>query len=254
MKENSLKYLYRYFPYSEVNRQNIENIFKYNQLYFPTPSTFNDPFDCRLKLDFNGTKIQWDNYLKGLVNKYSPHLNRFKKREQLRKMKKKAKSLNFSNQVLRSMKDEIGVLCLSEINDNILMWSYYSSGHTGFCLRFDYSIHNQFFGQALKVNYAEKYPQINFFNNSKEERMRAMLLTKAKIWKYEQEWRIIAYEKGSGLYNFSKESLSGIIWGAEMNEADKDHLSSILSENHYNISLYQSEYIDREYKLGILIV
>lgn len=28
------------------------------------------------------------------------------------------------------------VLCLSETNDNVLMWSHYAGGHTGFCIEF----------------------------------------------------------------------------------------------------------------------
>lgn len=33
--------------------------------------------------------------------------------------------------------DSMGVVCLSEHGDDILMWSHYSDGHQGFCLEFD---------------------------------------------------------------------------------------------------------------------
>ena len=32
-----------------------------------------------------------------------------------------------------------GVCCLSEKHDDVLMWSHYSNGHKGFCLKFETS-------------------------------------------------------------------------------------------------------------------
>jgi len=132
-------------------------MFRFNQLFFAPPSSFNDPFDCRLKFDFHGTDSQWDEKLKNLIDIKAPQLSRKQKREHLKRMKKEVGHIDFSNQVLKSLKDEIGVLCLSEKNDEILMWSHYSMGHSGFCLQFDYSKNEAFFGQALKISYADKY-------------------------------------------------------------------------------------------------
>jgi len=84
--------------------------------------------------------------------------------------------------------------------------------------------------------------------------MKAMLLTKSNNWKYEQEWRLIKHKNGPGLYSFPKERLSGIIWGAEMPEHCKEVISGIISSNKYNLSFFQSIYVDREYKIKIVKV
>ena len=56
--------------------------------------------------------------------------------------------------------DEMGVFCMSEVKDQILMWAHYSEGHTGFCLEFSASSTTPFFGRAQKIKYREKYGSI----------------------------------------------------------------------------------------------
>ena len=56
MTEKNVKYLYKY---SRFEQKRIKEIILENKLYFPYPSTFNDPFDCKslLSLKNSTTKM-----------------------------------------------------------------------------------------------------------------------------------------------------------------------------------------------------
>jgi hypothetical protein len=49
-----------------------------------------------------------------------------------------------------------------------------------------------------------EYPNVNFFTSSMQEQVDAILLTKAKHWEYEREWRIID-TSGPGLHEIQPE-------------------------------------------------
>lgn len=245
------KYLYKYFSLDEKNTHHIRNMFIYNKLYFPAPSEFNDPFDCRLKFLFNGTKQQWRQFFNRLIKEREPELNRSQRQVKLREMMKVRNTIDFSNNVLRTLKDDIGVLCLSEINDDILMWSHYSQGHTGFCLEFSYSPKEYFFGRALKVNYKLDYPLVNFFISTSEERFKEMIFTKARFWEYEKEWRIVEYDYGRGAYGFPKELLTGITFGCQMSDENKKKIKEWVQTNTFTPIFYQASIKYKKYGLDI---
>lgn len=100
----------------------------------------------------------------------------------------------------------IGVLCLTENPDNLLMWAHYSESHTGFLVEFDTS--DPFFtsttppahvnadaaetaqfaaeyGHLRQVIYADQRPAIVLTAMSFD-----VFLTKGTCWSYEQEWRM----------------------------------------------------------------
>jgi hypothetical protein len=76
------------------------------------------------------------------------------------------------NTIKKSLNDTIGILSLSEIEDNILMWSHYSADHTGFVIEFDEK--HPFFDQRKKssemrrhvkrVRYSDKRPRLTIFD------------------------------------------------------------------------------------------
>ena len=114
-----------------------------NQFYFSKPEKFNDPFD--FNTDFviedqteENLRVTFDRNRKAYVDKKEfdekylingvPNYKDFE--EYFIEEGNKSIKNNFKDWV---------VLCFSEINDDILMWSHYSDGHRGFCLKFDTS-------------------------------------------------------------------------------------------------------------------
>lgn len=125
----------------------------------------------------------------------------------------------------------IGVLSLSEVNDNLLMWAHYAQGHTGFVLEFDET--NPFFGGVKlssdelwglhKVRYADDRPETNVSDLN----MAAILMTKGKVWEYEREWRAFrplnqAADKKDAqpypvyLFNLPPNCVQSVLLGARM--------------------------------------
>jgi hypothetical protein len=100
------------------------------------------------------------------------------------------------------MNSEVGVLCLSASNQSILMWSHYSSGHTGFLLGFDSE--SEFFqhracepgeiGELRAVTYSRERVRVTV-PVSDTDPSPDFFFTKNDEWKYEQEWRILRFLK-----------------------------------------------------------
>jgi Protein of unknown function (DUF2971) len=150
---------------------------------------------------------------------------------------------------LQAFVNKLGICCFSEIRDSLLMWSHYSDGHRGFCLEFEAEANNIFFGRALKVEYKRelKIPNILQVRNFVD----STLLTKAEEWRYEQEWRIIEHEKGSGSQKFPERLLTGIILGCLMPKDSKEKIIQLAGERSTRPKIYQATLKKNEYALEI---
>ncbi|MDB6021619.1 MAG: hypothetical protein JWQ04_1476 [Pedosphaera sp.] len=165
----------------------------------------------------------------------------------------------------------IGVLSLSEVKDNLLMWSHYALGHEGFVLEFDES--NVFFGGRQtnsdeiwglhKVRYTEERPQTVIADFD----MRAILMTKGKPWEYEREWRSLrpfnqAAQKLETqpypvyLFDLPAECIRSVIFGARMaNEVREGILKSIFVNPAYaHLELFQTIIDTKKYALHFVPV
>ncbi|MGV3659575.1 MAG: DUF2971 domain-containing protein [Prosthecobacter sp.] len=89
----------------------------------------------------------------------------------------------------------IGILCLSEVRDSVLMWGHYTNNHQGFVVGFD-SNHSFFsqnksrqnhMGCLQQVEYKSERPQVTLSDVTSK----AWFLTKSEHWSYEKEWRIV---------------------------------------------------------------
>jgi Protein of unknown function (DUF2971) len=89
----------------------------------------------------------------------------------------------------------LGVLCLSEVPDSLLMWAHYAGSHTGFVVEFDAlhpSFHEQKSGEddlrhIRRVYYRDTRPSAPLADMSAIE----LFLVKSGHWGYEREWRIV---------------------------------------------------------------
>ncbi|MFH0790404.1 MAG: DUF2971 domain-containing protein [Candidatus Omnitrophota bacterium] len=182
----------------------------------------------------------WENYLKERIDEYIPNLNKAQKQAEIERLALKAKSNpNFGNHP--SYIDKMGVFCMTEKKDNILMWSHYADGHRGICLEF-HSIHsNPFFAIAYQMEYTSQYSKPNLFRSTENEKMQAILLTKSKDWEYEKEWRIINHDKGPGVYSFPAKLLTGVILGCSMVKEHKDLITALTLSREPKPKIYQAE-------------
>lgn len=95
---------------------------------------------------------------------------------------------------LDTISRDVGLICLSAVPDDILMWSHYTKGHSGFVLGFDTT--NEFFAQptVLEVDYQEERVLMGHYSDPRDaqrlsEIVNSMIRRKSPHWAYEKEWR-----------------------------------------------------------------
>src|SRR5262245_38977124 len=105
---------YRLFKYRSLAGRNLEytrRIIEQRRIYYASPRQFNDPFDCQFWVNMDGAPLS----AFGLS-----------KQEEIR---------SFAADFMREETNkDVAILSLSEVNDNLLMWSHYADCHTGLCL------------------------------------------------------------------------------------------------------------------------
>lgn len=254
---DDMKVLYKYRDLKEENIGYVERTFKYNEVYFSKPADFNDPFDSRPKFSLTARESELKNYLNDRILIYFPELSRQQRRTETRTLIKSKKfqdpeMLHVLEVAQKKLLEETGVFCLSAIPDNILMWSHYAFAHTGLCLGFEATAYTDFFGVAQKVNYQMQYPVVNLIKDSKEDMLTSALLTKAKFWKYEQEWRIVLWERHPiGVYQFSSGLLKEVILGARISEENKNKVLSLINDMEFSPKIYEAKLNENHYGITI---
>lgn len=181
--------------------------------------------------------------------------------------------------VLGGLNKSIGILCLSETPDNILMWSHYSANHTGLVFEFN-DAHvfldqrqtgNELQGHVRKVRYSKDRPKLTIFNPSlsDEENRRNwindFLWVKSSNWEYEKEWRMIqTFRDWKGVIRNTVppiylcpipiECMKGIIVGCRAKMEDLESLKDLLkSDSKFSHIVLKKALIDEEqYKLNII--
>ena len=165
-------------------------------LKYSSPIVFNDPFELNLDLiDFTGTLKQLrDHQIKMFENTVIASNTISKKKWKKLTNTTSASELvaSFKN-TFEEFKKETMVLCLSEIQNNILMWSHYADKHSGICIGFKFpKVQNVWKTITLKVNYVEQIKKIKLIESSGsfDSLILKWIFTKFEHWAYEKEVRI----------------------------------------------------------------
>jgi Protein of unknown function (DUF2971) len=245
---NYPQYVYKYMG---TTSEYFDDIFIKNQLMFPSPPVFNDPFDCQLKPVTNFTERQFEKYLNEQIKNGNTD-------ESKAEIIKKNLSLNEKKKIVEtSITDNLkskGVLCLcaNEKPDNLLLWSHYSDSHKGICLKFDMNKDLDFFTTPLNVIYSDDYPQYDHFTEQ-EKVVDKMIKTKSNHWCYEKEIRIV--KSKNGLEQFNKSALVEVIFGCKMSNHKRDCIIKLIEDNDYpNVKFKQAIKKESSFKLDIVNV
>ena len=244
--------LYKYLPPERVDVV-ANGLLRYTQL-----GAFNDPFDGRPHLTALGTDEQLRESLACIIpeeNRRAYDMLSEEVRAQvpfevfsalaisiaehgtpsfMEQMRNVVPS--FQDWFHSKMDEHIGVLSLLALPDNLLMWSHYSFGHTGFVLGFD--VQHAYFNSKLSESDELRHIREVLY---REERTQApltamngveMFFVKSAHWAYEQEWRILrpladaeVTEEVSPfpvhLFRFPDDALRQVIFGPKMDHATK---------------------------------
>ena len=252
-------YKYKYIDDSDDEHlDHSRRIFTNNELYFSKVSAFNDPFDCRFRLALGMSQEEQIAYSKRMIKKHERGLNRQQRNAHARQDVRALSDPAFKAAANKSLRDKIdswGVCCVSEVGEDILMWSHYANAHRGFCLQFSNELSVPDLKQSrrrivpLTIKYSPDYPTADPVSENRNNVV-VPLITKAEQWKYEQEWRMIN-PSGPGSYPFPSHCLTGVIFGLLMSEEHKQLIRTWCKDRHPDIQFYEARQSEDSYSLNI---
>lgn len=256
------------YKFRVLNKTSHKDILTSNLLSFPSPDNFNDPFDSAIPIHYDqGSKQEiisyWEEYLK--ISR--PDLNRKQRKGEAinfyREIQKGGgrRAVEIQERIIPSM---VGVFSLSGNYKSILLWSHYSDSHKGFCVGFNVMRLKRFCQKRFidleetisleEVNYSEKYPFIDAYRMSSDERLKYQLLTKSPEWQYEKEYRLIWFKGAKKKLRIDDGIIKRVILGCKMTQADKDEIISILKDRKNKVYLYQAKKREDAFKLDFELI
>jgi hypothetical protein len=168
--------LYKYRNFS--NLEFALDIFVNKQLYASTYKNLNDPME--------GSFV----YSKRSINKLDV------------------------NRIIGS-KNKYKILSLSSTPDNMLMWSYYCQGHSGFVVGIQPYYKD---AEVKKIEYIDDFS----LNSVRGDTAKYVLSRKLKLWEHEQEYRIFKKKN-----SFVKVRIKKLIFGINTSERQEKLLTQI---------------------------
>lgn len=235
------------------------------RLHCSDPSNFNDPWDCHPW--FDDQCLEDPEILEELIahqKKKFPDTLTPEERQfyeyRLRNFSYQRLNLmvGYSEEHIASIRKR-RLYCLTPFPDSTLMWSHYAENHRGICLEF--GIDNQLIRNAREVLYTEEYPQWlpHRFDDDPDSAIE-MVMTKAKAWEYEQEFRILGLHNNDkatsgslyvedGCFALPPNALKAVIAGCN---ADYDAIRAIVKNYMPDLPVKKIVRIPNQFKLRIL--
>lgn len=255
-------YLYKYLRFDD--EKYVLGVINNNTIKYSRPDTFNDPYDCLYNVAVDFSDFNKETYEKEyqcsmtedewLINKESIY-------ELLK---------NHHIKQVSNARNLIGVSCFTSNPLNILMWSHYAENHTGFVVEFKIpkgDIHP--FGPKtypLPIKYTEEFPTFTLpwnINKSPSQNLltemtEKLILTKAKEWSYENEFRSTLMHPDfppNGLSKYDPAILSGVIIGSRTGDDEKKDLINAVADfnKKFNadVAIYNCQLEDNAYRLKL---
>lgn len=137
------------------------------------------------------------------------------------------------------------VSCFSEINNSILMWSYYANKHQGICIEFDVALLN-------KVNELNRRIQRNITRvtysplKANIKNPTDSLFYKAEEWSHEREWRIVSVTNEDFL---PFDCISAIYLGLNSKRENRNIKELIEICKRREIKIYQAYFDNNNFKI-----
>jgi hypothetical protein len=184
----------------------------------------------------------------------------------------KEKMPELRNVMFTSFNDGVGVLCLTEERDNLIMWAHYANNYKGFVIEFDDK--HEFFhekdssmgklGRIRRIDYSEDRPNHASFTDLTPAEI---FFLKSDDWAYEKEWRMLkplpvedadkvnrdADGQPVYLFSFPPECVTGVIFGSRMPDDVRNNFLEFLStDRRYSYAKpYQAILDEKKFRLNI---
>ena len=273
------------YKYRSTSKYSLEGLIN-NELYFSKYTDFNDPFEFstpfpdlvktykkarkKFREYYDNNEISKEVFLKLTSLVKTPPKEALKERvETLNKIK--SNTLN------------MGILCLSQLDENILMWSHYAEDHKGFCIEFnELDTHLADTTDVINVKYLDSFEDLNdpellveffmlmFWDHRDLPRLQweskyielgqqlkvheeselavSIMGNKYIDWVYEKEVRLVT--GNSGVIKYNPKSISSLTFGLRMSESDKSTIRNICkTDDKCHIKFKQADKLTSGYGL-----
>jgi hypothetical protein len=148
--------------------------------------------------------------------------------------------------------DKIGLLSLSEVPDNILMWSHYSLNHTGFAIGFDTeSLSEDYdFDYLEPINYQLDYPLIQGVEETTSQ-FHKKFFYKSELWEYEKEWRISKNHIPKRLIKLYPQTINQIILGCSASSKMEAQIIKVCNKYLSHVEIFRAVMNEEEFSLRL---
>lgn len=184
--------LYHYQPFSGNYVGYLEQTLRDRTIHLSQPSSFNDPWDSKPWFNLSilddpeerARHVQW---LVETANADAASAAELRANPILLR----AIIHQVRDGHVRAIDDQYRLYCLTPDPLHQLMWAHYGDNHRGVCLEFDARA-DQLIG-AYRVYYSQDYPIVPVYADEDNANL-VPIFTKAHVWEYEREYRLIAEE------------------------------------------------------------
>jgi Protein of unknown function (DUF2971) len=232
MLEELPDHLYKYRAlYTGREKGFLQSMLLRGEINFSLASEFNDPFDLAINPSFEGTDAQIEAYWEREYERRHPEMPAAERKRLAREFRLKCLAPGGLQSLERSHATGVskaGVFCLCESPTSTLMWSHYAQDHYGVAVRFRVEALPL---QALRpllvwrVHYSDMLPRPNYYSDSDEDYLRAVLATKSREWSHEREWRLVR-PTIPGVFALPLEAVDGVVFGLRTPEATRNEIRS----------------------------
>ncbi|MGH9968569.1 MAG: DUF2971 domain-containing protein [Pyrinomonadaceae bacterium] len=252
--------LYKYSGVSGRRLEWIRRLLVDSELYFTSPSTFNDPLDCRISLHYDASALKVEQYWRHFVKQQFPGTPVRAHKERIKELVTDSRTLQGRerlNEWFLQQLDKNGIVCLGNSPNNVLMWSYYAEGHKGIAIQFNMAPENLVAIKeqniTVEVKYSRDFPRINFYESSLSDAVPGVFGTKAEAWKHEGEWRIVLIDQ-VGYVRIPPAMIDAVILGLRIDKDSEDQIKQCIQQRATSTKLLRVQNVNDSFELKIVTV
>ena len=238
------------------------------ELYFASPSQFNDPFDSKTTYNFGSMNDSERRlFIDKLLDSGKKSFDRMEPKTpyefnvaMIEKMMIEypavfqSSALEIEHEIAEKV---LGIISMSATWNNLLMWSHYAKYHTGYCVGFNENkLRNSgSFKLGGMVMYAKDnaFPKIHPMMDRKQTFFKRTFIKSAE-WEYEQEYRFLneftpeeQSKENKRIVQIEPSFIDEVIIGMKMPESDSKDIVDICRK--HDIKVYQTVPVDFKFEL-----
>lgn len=258
-------HLYKMRSYDTPERKRRLKDLLGGELYFATRPELNDPFEMTMVFRFGDDRRKarkriYDFHREDGGVKGGPAKRLEVARRTAARLENNPEIFDEAERKHRERMDkECFIFCMSENREHPLLWSHYADSHKGVCIRFDAKSFP--FSGASRVVYSDALPVLGWPFDNPGELAQAAILTKAKFWEYEAEFRLFSVRmenpswslglswKSDHVATVPRDTITGLTIGAAMPKEDADELIDHVKSGFPHISVERAQLREKEYGL-----